>query len=109
MHGIVKNTSGTSGVWRSAGELFKVMATGTVEVAALSLKSGSGAATCAVYDAADLANATPSTLKWMLDCSNVGQDNQIFATPLLFNKGVVAVLEQGADTSAILCVERVGQ
>lgn len=109
MHGIVKNTSGTSGIWRSTGETSKVMATGSIEVSALSLKSGSGAATCIIYDASSLADATPTRAKWALDTSQVGQDNQPFPTPLYFKFGLVAVLETGADTNAILCVERVGQ
>jgi len=104
---IVKNTYSDPGVWRpGVGETEKKVA-GPCEVSALKLAASGGAAAIAIYDAATSAQASPSNLKWFLDASTADVDSQVFVSPLVFQKGVYAIVEQGANLNPVLCISRI--
>lgn len=90
-----------AGVWIPAAANDSKKVGGSAEVTHLSLKAGSTAAHVAVYDANALSEATPNTLKWILDASTTDVDNERF-TGLVFEKGIFMVLEQG-DASTRVC------
>lgn len=91
-------------VWRpAAGETSKKIGVAS-EVTALSLKSGTGAATVALHDVTDASQANQNTVKWVLDAAIGGNDNQSFASPIIFTRGIVAVVEQGDGNNLALCV-----
>lgn len=89
-------------VWKpSTSEVRKQLA-GSCEISALSLKSG-GPVAVSFYDGVDQTAETPANLKWVLEVSSVGNDNQNFSLPIIFKKGMWAVVEQGVDQNPIVC------
>lgn len=107
---IVKNTYSEAGVFRpdveNIGNGAGKKVAGPCEVSHLKLVSG-GAASMAIYDALSAADATPSRLKWVLDCASTTIDDNDFANPIAFQRGVYAVLEQGGGFNPVLCITRI--
>ncbi len=91
----------TSGTWRpGTGETSKKLA-GPCEITNLKLAASGAPAVVAFYDSMDSAD----DLKWVLDASTTDTDSDTFEG-LIFKKGVYAVLEQGANSNAIICIAR---
>jgi len=106
---LVKHTYSLAGVWKPTDTEKEKKISGSNEVTCLKLSSGGGAATVAIYDATVAAEATPSNLKWWLDCSTTDNDINVFASPLSFTKGVYAVCEQGWDFNPVVCISVIGR
>lgn len=86
----------------SEGNTSKVIATSSREVTAFKLITAeAGSGLVFLYDSAT-ANATD--LRWVMDAAADNADAQVFSSPLVFSKGIYAVLEQGANQRVILSV-----
>lgn len=91
-------------VWRvPATGLAEAKLAGPCEISGLSLKGGSGAGLISLYDGTDASAKNDTNLKWVLDASISGVDNQPFPLPIVFKKGIYAVCEQGQANNVILC------
>lgn len=99
------NAKSWSAVWKpdAAPETSRKLA-GPCEVSALALKASGAAAVVSFYDGVSLTDAIPANLKWVLDASTTSDDDMTFVGALIFQKGVFAVLEQGANFNAIVMI-----
>lgn len=93
-----------SGIWQPTTEEVSKKIAGSCEVTALALKAGGGAAVISLYDGNSTQDVTLANKKWVLDASTSDSDNQSFASPIIFKKGVFAVCEQGMNVNPILCI-----
>lgn len=93
-----------SGTWKPTGSAPAKKLAGSCEVSNLSLKSGGGAAVVSFYDGVSAQDVIDANLRWVLDASTTDADNNTFAEGLVFEKGVYAVCEQGADTNPIVLI-----
>jgi hypothetical protein len=73
----------------------------SIEITALKLTSGGGAAHVSFYDNG---NGTKQNLRWVLDSSTAYDDCQVFPNPLFFKNGVYAVIDQGGNTNSEICL-----
>ena len=91
-------------VWNPdlGGPTSKIVASSSVEVSHLKLVASGGAAHIDLYNNATTNN--PTDLVWSLDASTTANDDNDFANPLLFSKGIFAVLTQGSGFNPQLCV-----
>jgi hypothetical protein len=105
---ISKQTYSQSAVWLpdTEGNTSKKLA-GSCEVSVLKLIASASAAHVKFYDSASSADNIPNNLKWVLDASTTDVDYQVFVNPLVFKKGVYAVLEQGSGFSPMICISTV--
>lgn len=106
----MKQTFGNSFTWKpdqaqGGAETKRQLSASGREVFKLSLKAGAGAAVVAFYDAQTEGDANPSNQRWVLDASTTSNDNELFANPLRFEKGIFAVLEQGSGFNPVVCIQ----
>ena len=84
------------------GVTSKKIASSSVEVSHLKLVASGGSAHVDLYNNATTNN--PTDLVWAMDASTTTNDDNDFANPLLFSKGIFAVLTQGAGFNAQLSI-----
>ena len=84
------------------GNTAKVIATSSQEVTALKAVSAKGVAGLIFLYDSGTANATD--LRWVMDIPSGSPDIQTFSYPLVFKKGIYAVMEQGQNQRIILSV-----
>jgi hypothetical protein len=104
---ITKNTYAKTAIWRpdSEGSTTKQLVSSSVEVGSFKLTSGSLSAFVSLYDSNQTSGQpNANDLRWALDTSTTGSDAEEFTYPLLFTKGIYAVLEQGSGGNPILCM-----
>ena len=102
---IVQHTYSLPVVWEPdlEGVVAKQIASSGREVTALKLSSGAGAAFISLYDS-NMGAADLTHKRWVLDASTEDNDAQIFTSPIVFKKGIYAVLEQGTGNNPKLCI-----
>lgn len=99
-----KQTYSRPSVFEFVGsETTKQIASSGVEVSSLKLIASASAAVVSLYDTSGT-NPQSTDKKWVLDASTSDNDVQNFSNPLGFKKGIYAVLEQGANSNAKLCI-----
>lgn len=101
---IVKHTYSIPAIWRPdvEGVTAKKLA-GPCEVSFLKLIAGGGAAYVELYDT--LSTSPSSTeMVWAMDASTSDDDVDAFPSPLVFKKGMYAVLTQGSGFNPVLCL-----
>ena len=91
-------------VWKPSAGTPDQKIQGAVEITALKLAAGGGAAVVSIYDSSNLLGCNDNSLRWVLDASTTDVDSQVFCSPLIFTKGVYAICEQGIGFNPILCV-----
>lgn len=91
-------------VWKPTSETPDKMLQGSSEVTAAKLAAGGGAAVVSLYDAKNLSECNPNSLRWVLDASTTDVDSQTFASALIFKKGVYAICEQGLVFNPMVCL-----
>lgn len=84
-------------VWKPTSAEKSKKLQGSVEVTALKLSAGGGAAHVSIYDSADLNGCNDNSLRWVLDASTTDNDFNPFEGPIGFSKGVFAICDQGWD------------
>jgi hypothetical protein len=77
---------------------------GTCEVTALKLAAGGGAAFVSIYDSTNASGCNDASLKWVLDASTTDTDNSTFNSPIVFQKGVFGVCDQGGNFNPVVCI-----
>lgn len=100
----MKQTYSTGAIWDpdTEGSTSKQIASAGREVTALKLATTeSGSALVYLYDSA---SGTETDLKWIMDSPSDLPDSQVFPNPLNFRNGIYAVLKQGQNLGAILCI-----
>jgi len=102
---ITKGAVSIPAVWNpdQEGTVAKKLAN-SCEITALKLTGNAGAAYISLYDGVEAGDAKPTNLKWAMDSSQQTPDTDIFSSPLVFKRGVYAVLEQGAGSGSVLCL-----
>jgi hypothetical protein len=100
----MKSTYSKGYIWKpGATDTTKQIATVSKEVTAMKLIGSGGSAVVALYDTRNR-ETDDNHLRWVLDASTTYNDTQSFPNPLVFEKGIYAVLEQGVGTNPILCM-----
>lgn len=99
---IVQTTYSLTGLWEPdvAGVYAKKLA-GPCQITFLKLLAGGGATTIELYDITGT-TYTASDKRWVMDASTTTNDINCFASPITFDKGVYAVLQQGQKANSVL-------
>ena len=107
---IVQQTFAVPGVWQPdiEGNTQKKLA-GPAEVSCLKLSANAGAAYVFFYDSPDANGCSPTALRWFLDASTQDVDCQVFVNPVIFTKGVFAVLTQGAGLNPVIGITAINR
>ena len=84
------------------GSTSKTIASSSVEVSHLKLVASGGSAHVDLYD--NNSSANPTDLVWSMDASTTANDDNSFPNPLLFRKGIFAVLTQGSGFNPQLSI-----
>lgn len=84
----------------------KQIASSAREISHLKLIASGGSAHVDLYDNRN-GQANPTDLVWALDASTTADDDNDFANPLLFSKGIYAVLTQGAGFNPQFCIAHI--
>lgn len=93
-----------SAVWKPTSQEPQKKLADSCEISHVSLKGGAGAAVVSLYDGQDASCLNDQgNLKWVSDASAATPDNDDFAHPIVFRKGVFAVCEQGIGSNPIFC------
>jgi len=87
------------------GSTSKTIASSSIEVTHLKLVASGGSAHVDLYD--NNSSANPTDLVWSMDASTTANDDNDFANPLLFKKGIFAVLTQGSGFNPQLSLARI--
>ena len=102
---ICKQAYAIPGVWQITSSVTTKQVAGSCEISSFKLISTGGSAHVKLYDS--VGSADSSSLKWALDSSLYTNDSHDFSNPLVFEKGVYAVCEDGFSFSPILCLSKV--
>ncbi len=100
----MSKTKAISTVWKPTALEASKKLQGGGEVSALKLAAGGGAAFVSIYDASSVDTCNENNLRWVLDASTTVIDSQCFTEPLTFEKGVVAICEQGIGFNPVVCL-----
>lgn len=98
-------TYATPAVWQPdvEGNATGKKLAGPCVLSSVKLISGGSAGYVALYNGSSAGDVGAGNLKWILDSSTTYDDGDKFANPLNFDKGIYAVMEQGAGFNCKLC------